>query len=129
MGPALGSSSLIIRRISVDLPEPDGPTRNTKSPRAIENVACSTPMSPESYSIATPRNSMTGGAWSAGSGGGTRPGESGLGGGVGCDLSLPFPLRGATGVDDVRRGRVGAGMGGRIRGDRPPACKGPGNRL
>src|SRR5919109_2009423 len=120
MVPAVGSSSLISSRISVDLPEPDGPTRNTKSPRATLNVACSTPTSPESYSLATPRNSITG--RSAASRPGTGPTAAGLGGGGGVSS---LRLRGRRGVEEIRRDRVGAAMGVSIRGGGAGACKGP----
>ncbi len=35
MRPLSGASSLLSRRMKVDLPEPDGPTRNTNSPLAM----------------------------------------------------------------------------------------------
>src|SRR4051812_50180073 len=100
----------------VDLPDPDGPTKNTKSPRAIENVACSTPMSPESYSLATPRNSMTG--LSAGAGrAGIGPTGAGLGGGAG---GAAFLRRNPNGGDEMRRGGGRGGQGGRFCGGRRP---------
>src|SRR5262249_42720725 len=56
--PLVGSSSLISSRISVDLPDPVDPTRNTNSPRSTEKVAWSSPTSP-AYSLETSRNSIT----------------------------------------------------------------------
>src|SRR5437763_12736632 len=59
--PSVGSISLIKSRITVDLPEPVDPTRNTKSPRSIANVAWSRPRSALEYRLETPRNSTIGG--------------------------------------------------------------------
>src|SRR5947209_8384272 len=61
MIPSLGSISLINSRITVDLPDPVAPTRNTNSSRLIAKVAWSSPTSPPGYSLDTPRNSMIGG--------------------------------------------------------------------
>ena len=71
--------------------------------------------------MATPRNSMTGGAV-AGSGG---PAADRLGrrGGRSWSFAPFLRLRGA-GVDEVRRGRVGAAMGVSIRADRAEPAKG-----
>src|SRR4051812_25522392 len=60
--PALGSSSLSSRRMSVDLPEPVEPTRNTNSPRRTLKLASLSATSPPSYFLLTPRNSTTAGA-------------------------------------------------------------------
>src|SRR5581483_4053315 len=59
--PSVASISLISSRITVDLPEPVAPTRNTNSPRPTANVAWSSPVSPLVYRLDTPRNSITGG--------------------------------------------------------------------
>ena len=37
--PRSGCSSLLSRRMNVDLPDPDGPTKNTNSPRCTSQVA------------------------------------------------------------------------------------------
>jgi hypothetical protein len=50
---------LISRRISVDLPEPVEPTRNTNSPRRTEKVMSRTPASPGGYVFVTSRKSTT----------------------------------------------------------------------
>ena len=48
MSPLLGRSSRIMRRISVDFPEPEGPTRNTNSPLAIWSSTSLTATTPPS---------------------------------------------------------------------------------
>src|SRR3954454_6338597 len=63
MLPAFGSVSLSRSRISVDLPEPVDPTRNTNSPRRTLKLASRRATSPPSYFLVTPRNSTTAGAW------------------------------------------------------------------
>jgi hypothetical protein len=42
MSPAVGSSMRVIRRTSVDLPQPDSPTRPTLSPSPIAKLTSST---------------------------------------------------------------------------------------
>jgi hypothetical protein len=44
MRPALGRSSLISRRMNVDLPDPDWPTTKTNSPLAISTETSSRAM-------------------------------------------------------------------------------------
>src|SRR3954468_2120786 len=67
--PAVGSISLISRRMSVDLPLPVEPTRNTNSPRRAVNETASTPASPLGYVFVTRENSITTGRGGACSGG------------------------------------------------------------
>src|SRR3954451_8632993 len=64
--PALGSSSLISSRITVDLPLPVEPTRNTNSPPRIVNDTSSRPVSPLGYCLLTRANSITAGRVAAG---------------------------------------------------------------
>jgi hypothetical protein len=44
--PSVASVSFMSMRMSVDLPDPEWPTMNTNSPRAIERVQLSRPTSP-----------------------------------------------------------------------------------
>src|SRR5437763_6475289 len=60
MRPSEGSISFISRRMQVDLPQPVGPTRNTKSPRPIRIDTRSSPTDPPSYTFVTSSNSTTG---------------------------------------------------------------------
>ena len=48
ISPLLGSSSFIIRRMQVDLPQPVGPTRKTNSPRPMRIEAACTATEPPS---------------------------------------------------------------------------------
>ena len=51
--PRSGRSWRLIRRNSVDLPEPDGPTRNTKSPFAMSKLTSRTATVSAPYTFVT----------------------------------------------------------------------------
>ena len=60
--PEVGRSSRMHRRMNVDLPEPDGPTRNTNSPVLMFTDTPSRPRCSPSYFLMTPWN-CTMGPW------------------------------------------------------------------
>ena len=58
MCPEVGSSSFKINFIKVDLPEPELPTKNAKSPLLIVKFALCTASVPVSYTLETFLNSI-----------------------------------------------------------------------
>src|ERR1700712_3346345 len=59
ISPAVGASSPAIRRSSVDLPQPDGPTKTMNSPSAMSRS------SPRSTSVEPPKTLRTPRSWSS----------------------------------------------------------------
>ena len=56
MVPVVGSISRLIIFSVVDLPQPDGPTRKTSSPRPISRSSAWTATVPSSYVLPTPES-------------------------------------------------------------------------
>src|SRR5450756_1371016 len=57
--PAVGSTSRLTIRSVVDLPQPEGPTRTSSSPRRTSRSRSCTATVPSGYSLRTPRKLMT----------------------------------------------------------------------